>query len=130
MVDATDDTTEFVSIERDPDRAAASAHLYADHPNVQVLNGDWTELRDHGPFDLLVLDGGGKQTVDPAAGWLTVGGMVVLDDFTPTDRPEEDEVRQYWLGHPSLQAVEVRLSATLSTVIGVLQPAPGSSSRT
>ncbi|HEY2790749.1 MAG TPA: hypothetical protein VGJ28_00235, partial [Micromonosporaceae bacterium] len=94
------------------------------------LNGDWTELRDHGPFDLLVLDGGGKQKVDPAAGWLTVGGMVVLDDFTPTDRPEEDEVRQYWLGHPSLQAVEVRLSATLSTVIGVLQPAPGSSSRT
>jgi len=60
MTDATDDRTSLVSIELDQERATASARLFADHPQVRVLQGDWTQLREHGPFDLLVLDGGGK----------------------------------------------------------------------
>ena len=39
---------------------------------------------------LLVLDGGGKgkdpsvdSPLDPAAGWLAIGRIIVLDDFTP-----------------------------------------------
>jgi predicted O-methyltransferase YrrM len=94
MIDATDQSTSFVSVECDPSRAAASAALFAGRPNVRVLRGNWTDLREYGPFDLLVLDGGGKgkepgddPPLDPAAGWLAVGGTVVLDDFTPAGQP-------------------------------------------
>ena len=93
MVEATDASTSLISIERDSTRASSSAALFAAHSNVRVLHGNWTELREHGPFDLLVLDGGGKgkepgddPPLDPNEGWLAVGGTIVLDDFTPIDR--------------------------------------------
>jgi predicted O-methyltransferase YrrM len=128
MIDATDKSTSFVSVERDSSRAAASATLFAGRPNVRVLRGNWADLREYGPFDLLVLDGGGKgkepgddPPLDPAAGWLAVGGTVVLDDFTPSGQPgapAHDPARRYWLEHPVLQATELRLSPTLATVVG------------
>ncbi len=128
MVAATDPSTTFVSVERDATRAARAAALFADRPNVQVVHGDWTELRASGPFDLLVLDGGGKgkepgddPPLDPADGWLAPGGTIVLDDFTPAGAPgaaAHDPARRYWLGHPALAATELRLSPTLATVVG------------
>ena len=129
MLAATDESTSVVSIELDPHRAAASAALFAGQPNVRVLHGNWTELREYGPFDLLVLDGGGKgkepaddPPLDPTDGWVAVGGTIVLDDFVPYDRPgasAHDHARRYWLGHPALQATQLRLSPTLATLVGV-----------
>ena len=123
MVDATGATTSFVSVEIDATRAAAAAGVLAGEPTVRVLNADWTELRAFGPFDLLVLDGGGKgkepgdgPPLDPTDGWLAVGGTIVLDDFTPGARAH-DEARRYWLDHPALQAIELRLTPTLSTIV-------------
>lgn len=128
MVEAADSLTSFVSIERDASRSAAAAELFSDHPNVRVLHGDWKELREHGLFDLLVLDGGGKgkepedgPPLDPAEGWLAIGGTIVLDDFMPMDQSgasAHDEARRYWLEHASLQATELRLSPTLATLVG------------
>ncbi len=81
MVEATDPNTSLVSIELDHGRASAAAELFAGHTHVRVEQGDWSELVEHGPFDLLVLDGGGKgkdpsvdSPLDPATGWLAVGG--------------------------------------------------------
>jgi predicted O-methyltransferase YrrM len=129
MTEATGPGTSLVSIEIDEGRAAAAAGLFASHPNVLVLHGDWTRLADHGPFDLLVLDGGGKgkdltqdSPLDPAAGWLALGGLVVLDDFTPASDPAsagQDAARQYWLRHPALLATELLLSPTLATIVGL-----------
>jgi len=128
MVDAADPSTTFVSVERDAQRAATAAGLFADHPNVQVIHGDWTGLRAHGPFDLLVLDGGGKgkspgdTAVDPADGWLRTGGTIVLDDFTPMGEPGApavDDARRHWLEEAGLRAAEVRLSPVLATIVGV-----------
>lgn len=128
MVDAADPSTTFVSVERDAQRAATAAGLFADHPNVQVIHGDWTDLRAHGPFDLLVLDGGGKgkspgdTAVDPADGWLRTGGTIVLDDFTPMGEPGApavDDARRHWLEEAGLRAAEVRLSPVLATIVGV-----------
>jgi predicted O-methyltransferase YrrM len=129
MVAATDRHTSFCSIEVDAERAAASAELFAAHDNVTVLHGDWTGLRAHGPFDVLVLDGGGKgkdptvdSPLDPTDGWLAIGGTVVLDDFTPASAPgaaEHDAARRYWLEHPVLHATEIRLAPDLATIIGV-----------
>lgn len=129
MIEATDPGTSFVSIEIDTARAAAAADFYRDFPNVQVVEGSWQSLIDHAPFDLLVLDGGGKgkdpaidSPIDPVDGWLTIGGMVVLDDFIPAGQPgaeQHDHAREHWLNHPCLKSTEVRLSPTLATIIGV-----------
>jgi predicted O-methyltransferase YrrM len=128
MVEVTNASTSFVSIELDETRASLSAHLFADHPNVRVLNGNWSDLREYGPFDLLVLDGGGKgkepaddPPLDPTDGWLALGGTIVLDDFTPAGQAgasAHDEARRYWLEHPVLHATELRLSPKLATVVG------------
>jgi predicted O-methyltransferase YrrM len=117
----------LVSVERHPDRAAAAAALFADEPRVQVRTGDWRDLAAAGPFDLLVLDGGGqgKRDEPPLApgDWLRPGGVVVLDDFTPmTTWPPEhrgrpDSARTYWLDHPLLRAAEVRVTPTAATIV-------------
>lgn len=129
MVDAADETTSLISIELDQTRASASAQLFAEHSQVRVEQGDWTNLVDYGPFDLLVLDGGGKgkdrsldSPLDPGAGWLSLGGTLVLDDFIPGGAPgaaDHDEARNYWLTHPLLKATEIRLSPALATIVGV-----------
>ncbi len=123
MVDATDPSTSFVSVEIDAARAQASSEVFVSRPNVRVVHADWTALRSFGPFDLLVLDGGGKgkepaddPPLDPTDGWLAVGGTIVLDDFTPHDGAH-DAARRYWLDHPALQATELLLTPTLSTVV-------------
>ncbi|WP_282205050.1 O-methyltransferase [Kitasatospora fiedleri] len=68
-----------VSVEREAERVAAVRELFADVPDLEVLHGDWTRIHRHGPFDLLVLDGGGngkqsaaadpERLLTPAAPW-------------------------------------------------------------
>lgn len=120
-----------VSVERDAERAARVAELFADVPDVAVLHGDWTIINDHGPFDLLVVDGGGNGKRGAAADperLLRAGGSVVIDDFTPlTEWPpmherRPDTARLRWLEHPSLLAAEVRLTPDLSTIVGTRRP--------
>ncbi|HEX6682774.1 MAG TPA: class I SAM-dependent methyltransferase [Candidatus Limnocylindrales bacterium] len=117
----------LVSVERDPGRVAAATELFESDQRVRVRAGDWSELADAAPFDLLALDGGGQgkgaePPLDPAA-WLRPGGVVVLDDFTPmTAWPpmhggEPDAARIYWLDHPRLRATEVRITPTAATII-------------
>jgi len=128
MIDAAGPTASYVSVEADATRASAATKLFSKQRSVRIIHGDWHELRDFGPFDLLVLDGGGKgkepgddPPLDPTDSWLSLGGMVVLDDFVPFGRPGSsvhDSCRRYWLGHPALRAIEVQLSPTLSTIIG------------
>lgn len=85
---------------------------------MPVLAGDWRALEAHAPFDPLCLDGGGQgkhgeAPVDPAV-WLEPGGLLVMDDFTPsaTWPPSYDgavgEARLFWLAHPQLLAAEIR----------------------
>lgn len=122
----------LVSVERDPDRAAAAARLFEARPNVQVQKGDWRDLRRFGPFDLLVLDGGGhgkgnEPPLDPSD-WLRPGGLLVIDDLSPlTGWPPRfqgrvDTARRYWLDHPRLRATQVNVApgqaALLATYLG------------
>ncbi|MGV9571866.1 O-methyltransferase [Streptomyces nigra] len=101
----------LVSVERDEERARLAAEVFAGRPEVEILHGDWRRIEEHGPYDLLVLDGGGAAkggadgAADPAR-LLVPGGRVVVDDFTPaTAWPpryggEVDRPRMHWLRHP------------------------------
>lgn len=112
-----------VSAERDAGRAAAAADLFAPFaPRVTVRHADWTALADDGPFDLLVLDGGGQgKDGGPAADPLVLlrpGGVLVVDDFTPSGgAPVDDPPRHHWLDHPALRTVEIPLAPDLSTLV-------------
>ncbi|GGM94857.1 class I SAM-dependent methyltransferase [Streptomyces fuscichromogenes] len=117
------------SVEREPERARTAAEVFHDRPDTTVTCGDWQDIAAYGPFELLVLDGGGqgKTPGDPAADverLLVPGGTVVVDDFTPCDRwpprfgGDVDRARLHWLEHPALRAVEIRLAPDLCTVVG------------
>jgi hypothetical protein len=84
-------------------------------------------LRRDGPFDLLVLDGGGQgkgaePPLEPGE-WLRPGGVVVIDDFTPmvswppTLDGEPDRARLYWLEHPRLRTAEIKVTESAATLI-------------
>jgi predicted O-methyltransferase YrrM len=116
----------LVSVERDAGRAAAAREIFADRPDVTIVTGDWRHLPG-APFDLLVLDGGGQgkgteEPLDPA-GWLTPGGLLVIDDFTPmTAWPPvheggPDTARLHWLRHPLLASAEVRIAPDTATIV-------------
>jgi predicted O-methyltransferase YrrM len=119
--------TRLVSVEIDTERAGRAAALFADLPQVGVIHGDWREIGRHGPFDLLVLDGGahgksGGIPADPEA-LLRPGGTIVIDDLTPaaTWPPcfggQVDEARLHWLTHPGLDAAELRLAPDLAALV-------------
>ncbi|MFI9272849.1 O-methyltransferase [Kitasatospora sp. NPDC052896] len=124
--------TRLVSVERDPARAAVAAEVFAGLPQVEVVRADWTELYRRGPFDLLVLDGGGQgKDAGPAADprrLLGPGGTLVVDDFTPSPgrpplfRGRPDTARLHWLDHPDLRATELVLAPDLCSVVGTLRP--------
>ena len=117
----------LVSVERDPERAAAAASVFRRLPSVRVRPDQWSELRAFAPFDMLILDGGGQgkgeePPLDPAD-WLNPGGLLVIDDFTPltgwppTFAGHVDTVRRHWLDHPQLRATQVNVTPDQATIL-------------
>ncbi|WP_404870040.1 O-methyltransferase [Kitasatospora griseola] len=120
-----------VSVEREAERVAAVRELFADVPDLEIVHGDWTAVAAHGPFDLLVLDGGGNGKQSPPADpdlLLTAAGTLVVDDLTPltawppTHQGRPDTGRTAWYDHPSLLTTEVRLAPDLATLLATRRP--------
>lgn len=118
---------ELFSVERDPSAAGQAEAVFADDRRVHVRCGDWRDLAREAPFDMLVLDGGGQgkaeeTPLDPAD-WLRLGGVVVIDDFTPMASwpPRHDglldEARLYWLEHPQLRTAEIRVTPNSASLV-------------
>ncbi len=122
----------MVSVERDNTRAEAARDLFANCANVFVVTGDWRSILSHGPFDLLVLDGGGSgktpddEPVTPSA-LLKRGGTIVIDDFSPrTSWPpafcgEVDQARMHWLEQLELLATEIQVAPDMVTIVATLR---------
>jgi len=114
----------LVTVDRDPACTAAAASVFAGDNRVDVLTGDWKELESRAPFDLFFCDGGGKRD-DPqrVVDWLVPGGVLVLDDFTPSAawpppyNGAVDDLRVLYLTHPQLVAVEVELGPGQGVII-------------
>ncbi len=114
------------SVEREPAMVETARRVTADSGAV-VIEGDYSALRAAGPFDLLVLDGGGQgktgdEPIEPHE-WLRPGGLLVIDDFTPlTSWPptydgRPDAARLHWLEHRELSAAEVRVAPDAATIV-------------
>lgn len=132
LVTGCGERTGVVSVEHDAERARAVRELFAGVPQVRVVHGDWTALTAFGPFDLLVLDGGGTgkdggSAADPER-MLVPGGTVVIDDFTaaeswpPQHEGALDVARLSWLEHPALLATEVLVGDGCSSIIATRRP--------
>jgi len=122
IVSALPPTVPFVTVELDEELARASAELFAADENVRVLQGDWHELMPpEAPFDLLFYDGGGKQRPeldgDQVIGLLAPGATIVMDDLTP-GRRIHDVVRDFWLNHGEISALELLTTPETSVIVG------------
>lgn len=117
----------FVSAESDLAHHSAVAGLFGDVPNAHFLCGDWREALPYGPFRLIFVDvseakDAGAEAVVEA---LSLGGMALLDDFTPETRwPPEwrgqpDKWRDFWLRHPRLLATEILPTPETAAIIAV-----------
>ncbi|EWS93366.1 hypothetical protein SSIG_03960 [Streptomyces filamentosus NRRL 11379] len=114
----------LVTVERDEELARRAAGVFADDDRVSVLTGDWRLLERYAPFDVFFCDGGGKRD-DPekVVELLAPGGLLLLDDFTPSPHwpprfeGEVDELRLFYLTHPTLDATEVLTTPTSSVVV-------------
>jgi predicted O-methyltransferase YrrM len=122
ILSALDPEVAFVTVELDEDRARDAAELLAEDAAARVLHGDWRELLPaEAPFDLLFADGGRAKAREEVVGLLAPGGILVLDDLTP-GYADPDPVRELWLGHRRLVAVELQVSPREAAIIGTLQP--------
>ncbi len=114
-----------ITVEVDADLADAVSDLFGDDPRVEVVNGDWSALRERAPFSLLFLDVREAKAsgVDTVAELLGPGGIVVLDDFTPcaTWPPmydgRVDMTRQQWFTDERFTTVEVMVASDSAVLI-------------
>lgn len=109
------------SIEIDEERAESARAVLGSR--ATIVTGDGAELQQHGPFDLLVVDGGGfggkrgEVPLDPAE-WVKPGGTFTIDDFTPSDPwPKPGDPGRQWLDRDDVVATEIRLAPDLSTIV-------------
>lgn len=104
--------------EADSERAKLAAELFAEDGDVHVLHGDWREtLPPHAPFDLLFVDAKPKDDPEPFLRLVVPGGTIVIDDLTPGRSP--DPLRDAWLGHRGLLAVELAVSPAEAVIVAV-----------
>ena len=122
IVSALDPEVPFFTAELDDARAAAAAELFSDDEHVQVLTGDWHDvLGPHAPFDLLFHDGSKRQPEldgEETLQLLAPRGLIVMDDLTP-GRSGPDAVRDFWLDHPDLAAIELQVSPGEAVIVAV-----------
>ncbi|MFW6599873.1 O-methyltransferase [Propionibacteriaceae bacterium Y2011] len=119
-------STRVITAELDGELAHSVMEMFADDA-VEVFHADWTTLAEWAPFSLLFLDASSakQSSRDEVADLLEPGGMVVLDDFTPSncwpplDHGRVDVVRQEWLSDERFTSVDVMVADDTAVVIAV-----------
>jgi predicted O-methyltransferase YrrM len=108
-----------VTVELDPERAAAARARLAGLENVEALEGDAYELlRRRGPFGLVFADGG-RYDWEAILGLLEPGGLLVKDDLTPYREVDGDPVREFLLRDPRLAATEILTTPSTAAIVAV-----------
>jgi predicted O-methyltransferase YrrM len=110
----------LVTVELDPERAAAARQRLSGLDNVELLEGDWRDLLpQRAPFELLFLDSGDWKREpfrQQALDLVEPGGLLVKDDLTP-NRPGSDPLREWFFGHPDLVATEILTTPATAAIL-------------
>lgn len=122
---ASGTTRELYTIDHDRDRVIKTTELFAEVPSVHIMCGNWDEIIQHGPFQLIFVDAKPAKLkgVDAVVNATQVGGLIVLDDLTPMEfwsdewKANSDPVRNAWLCHHQLISVEIRTSLKASAIL-------------
>lgn len=116
--------THIVSAELDPSLAEDVQRIFAEVDNIEVIAGDWSTLEEYAPFSLLFVDVREvMESIDVMAELIEPGGIVVLDDFSPSAfwppivEGRVDTVREQWLTDERFAAVEMLIDADASLII-------------
>lgn len=127
IASALDPSSSLVTVELDEQRAAVAAGVLAGLPNVRILTGDWSQIKPHGPFDFLFLDGGlVKSEWREVANLCAPRGLIIFDDLTPpsawTDElrrhlADGDPVRDAWRGRAGFAVSEVMVTERASVLL-------------
>jgi predicted O-methyltransferase YrrM len=109
--------------EIDQELAKAAAELFADDPDVHVLEGDWrVALPEHAPFDLIFVDGGRAQDDPDAVLGLAVSGSTVVIAGSGDDESKSDLRRERWLSHPRVAVAGIGTGADSHVLVATVRP--------
>jgi predicted O-methyltransferase YrrM len=106
-----------VTIERDPERAAAARERVRDLANVRVIEGDWQAVAD-GSYGLVFADAG-QYDFERILELTEPGGFIVKDDLTPGWAIDGDPVREFLLRDARLVATELLLREDVAAIVAV-----------
>jgi predicted O-methyltransferase YrrM len=106
-----------VTIELDPERAAATRERVRDLPNVVALEGDWRQVAE-GTFGLVFADAGAYEW-NRVVELTEMGGFIVKDDLTPGRATGGDPVREFLLRDARLVATELLTTPDLAAIVAV-----------
>ncbi len=88
LADGLQQGATLLTVEIDPQRAEVATRVFAERDDVTVTCSDWREaLVGEEPFDLLFVDGGGPDMLEPdhrheVIDLVRIGGTFVIDDIT------------------------------------------------
>ncbi len=118
------DTAHIITAELDSGLAQSAAEIFANDPLVEVVAADSASLQERAPFSLLFVDASLEDvTPDALAGLVEPGGIVVLDDFVPSETWPPvvdgyvDTLREQWLTDERFTTVEVMIAPDASALI-------------
>lgn len=113
----------LVTIERDAELVRRVRRLFSDVPAVRVRAGEWRELLDELPFDLLFADvADAREHAHEVVSAVAPGGLVVLCDLPVGATPDGDALRAHWLGHPELATAEASVSDAEAVIVAARLP--------
>jgi predicted O-methyltransferase YrrM len=114
---------QFVSVEDNTALHQAVLELFGNEPRASFLSGNWRNILEHQPFQFAFVDVGDAKDkgVNEIVEATAIGGLIVLDDFTPLPLRENkaDARRKSWLEHPKLIATEILTTPTTSALLAV-----------
>jgi predicted O-methyltransferase YrrM len=123
MLNGLRENQQLFSVELDKLLHQEVSKIFASESRITLLQGDWRDILCYKPFQLVFVDIGvakdeGHQDVIEAT---AVGGLIVLDDFTPLHLRENkrDTRRERWLTDPRLITTEILTTATTSALLAV-----------